>query len=499
MSDMENSKFFKYKLLFGSFIFVYIAFIFFYVKYSSGLFFDIPAVFLSVIFPVDEKGCNFLMFHSNRVRMLNDFLVAIPFNSIFYFIRNMPVINALRAFSASYFIVHLFALFINYLVSRRTKRYDIAIICFAFYAILSIPNAIWTIREINISFLFYFALLSYFLSKTKLNWKDLIPISLLIVYFFESFEISVVYGVILFVFSFLFTQKNRIELNPWIKIYIGFICFAAIFYVPIKMFFFINLKSSDLGFGISEIITASVLTYKNFFSGSSIIIFFALLAIIFIFFYKKPFDKKSILFWLLFIIIIALTLLYKTNFMPEPHIEIHNYSIAFWLFFPLVLVLIIMDYLNIDFYKYNNCFIPNLFIVACIFGIMNLCWQIHSCFEFDKYTQYLKNIINNSNSTVVTIPEEDFEKYFFLKYNTCFGTMHKSLFLSDSHKIKSIIFPSEYYCNYNEYCFDDKKNTYFNKKENILFLQMALTKVNNRYWDLTDIVDEFTKEGRITN
>ena len=106
-----------------------------------GLFFDIPAMFLGCISGLDDNKIQFLVFNQNRVRFFNDFLVAIPLNFWINFIRPDKILSLLKIYSVSYFIVQIFALAVNCFIARRTKRFDILIMCFAFYAIFCIYAA----------------------------------------------------------------------------------------------------------------------------------------------------------------------------------------------------------------------------------------------------------------------------------------------------------------------------------------------------------------------
>ena len=205
----KENVFLRHKLLLILFFLSFLVFLICHYKYALGLYFDMPAMLLGNM-SQDDTFSKFIVFPDRNIRYFTNFLVAIPFNIAILFVKNSSAINILKVFSLSYFVVHFLGLLINYLIAIRTKRYDIATICFAFYTFFSIQNAIWACREVHIAILFYFALLSYFLSKTKLGLKDFIPVLVLIIYLFEAFEITAIFGLILFVFSlysYIFPQK----------------------------------------------------------------------------------------------------------------------------------------------------------------------------------------------------------------------------------------------------------------------------------------------------
>ena len=483
-----------------SFLITFIFFLFFYWKNSVGLFFDIPASFASVLFQIDDNHTKFLMITQNRTRTFDDLLIAIPFNILFSFIKDNSIIYSLKLWSSSYFIVHLFGLIIMYLSARRTKRYDIAAIGFLFYIMFCIPNAIWAIREINIAIPFYFALLTYFLSYEKFNYTDIIPIFLLSVYMFESFETAAVLGLIFFIFSNLYIKRDNGKNEQWSKALIGFFGLLYFIYIPLRTIYLGVKNSVNISLGFFQWIDSSIHTFNNLFSGNLLICWFAFLFIIIAVFYKKQFDWKSILFFISFIVILTVFVLYfKTGFVPNPKIELHYYSLALLFIYPVFLLIIFLDYCKIDIYKFNKFLFSNLIIIASIFGILNLTWQIHSFYEFGKYESYLKNLINKTDNVVLNIPKEDFNKYTFLNNNMCFGTMLQAIFLTEKGRKSKIIYPSEYFCDYSEFCFDDVKNTYYDKSKDVLYIQTAPFKIKTKYWDLSDIVDVFKEQGRVKN
>ncbi len=490
----------KNKFWIACFLLAFFVFVFAYWKNSVGLFFDIPASFASVIFQADDNYNKFLIINQNRTRSFDDLLIAIPFNLIFNFIKNNSIIYSLKLWSSSYFIIHLFGLIVMYLSAVRTKRYDIATIGFLFYSLLCIPNAIWAIREIHIAIPFYFSLLAYFLSHEKFKLIDILPISLLSIYMFESFETSAILGFIFFIFSNLYIVKKNENEDLYRKSIIGFFGILYALYIPIRTIY-LGIKSNvDVELGLDQWIDGSIITLNHLFSGNLIITLFAFICVIVAFFYKKQFNWKSILLFVAPVVLLSILTLYlKTRFIPDPKVELHYYSIALWFLYPVFLLIILLDYLKIDISRYNKFVFSNLIIVASIFGILNLSWQIHSFYEFGKYEAYLKNLIAKSNNVVLNIPQSDLNKYTFLNNNMCFGTMIRSIFLTKKGQKAKIIFPSKYFCDYSIHCFDDYKHTYYDKSKNILYLQTASFKIKTKYWDLSNIVTVFKKQGRVKN
>lgn len=499
MKNINNKKI-NYKLcsFLGIFFLLYIVFLVTHYTNNLSLFFDIPSMFFNAIWRYDDPNKHYYMFYSyDNVRLFSNFLLVLPFNILgIPFAKSMLSLSSL--FSFSYLIMHFVALLINFLVAKRTKRYDIAIFAFAFYVICSLPNIIWSVREVHFTVLFYFAILSYFLSETQLSKKDLLPISLLLLYLFESFEITFVFGIILFFFMILYLKRQDVT-NKLYKNIIGVGSFCAALYIPFKILYLMlcrNLVFTE-GQGPQEWINGSINTLEVMFESNLIIFIFALIAVLITIFYKREYDKRSVLFFVPFISILLFVLYKQTGLYPNAHSEICNYSVAFWFIFPVILAILCCDYCKI---KLKQYFVNNILLVACIFGSLNLLWQIYSNIEFGRYVDFMKETIRKSETTIVQVPEEKYQNLKYVRsYNTCFSTIPASIILSETKKVEKFVMPSKYYIDYNQWCFDDLENTNYNSKNNLLILQTTLIKPQTSLLDLTSIVDEFKKQGLVKN
>lgn len=497
MKDVDNKKL-NLKLIFfcGIFFVLYVAFLVTHYTNNLSLFFDIPAMFFNVIWGYDDPNKHYYMFFAyDNVRLFSNLLLVLPFNLFgISFIKSMLPLSS--AYSLSYLLMHFVALLINFLVAKRTKRYDIAIIAFAFYVICSLPNILWSVREVHFAVLFYFPILSYFLSYTKLSKRDLFPISLLILYLFESFEITFVFGIIMFVFLHLYPKKQEVK-NIWHKVLIGFGCICATIYIPLKILyciFYKGLKFTEAA-GLQEWINGSIFALENMFHSNLIIFVFAVIAVLITIFYKREYSNKSLLFFIPFISLLLFLLYKQTGLYPSANMELHNYSVVFWCIFPVVLSILICDYYEIKFKQY---FINNILLVACIFGSLNLLWQIYSNLEFGKYTNQLREVMKNAETIIVEIPEEEYQNTKYLReYITCFSISPASVLLSETKEVEKIIKPSKYYNDYSQWCFDDSEHTHYNPKSEILMLQSSIIKPQTSLLDLTTIVDEFETKGLV--
>ncbi len=487
----------KYKIIFLGFVILFVFYIVLFYKSAFCLHFDIPAMFLGLLLrDPDAHFTTYNIFADIKIRLFTNFIVAIPFNITTLFYKFNNLLDYLRLFATSYLIVQFTGLILNFVIAKRTKRYDIAVWAFFLYTFFTLPAMIWPVRELHIAVLFYFMILSYFLSREKLNKIDLIPVSLLLIYLFESFETSIFFGIILFVFAYLMTTKKENTTNSWIKTLIGTGGLLSSIYVVLKLIylqFMQNISAAGLGTWIN----GSLCAFQNLLNGNFIItISFLILAVACIF-YKKSLTWKSSVFFIPFISFLGYILYNKTGFFPDPNFELNYYSPLLWVLYPVVFLICYLDYKDIDINKFNKNFLGNLFLLSCICGILNLCWQINTCHNYEKYFLYLKNLVRNSKETITHIPPEDFKYFNFLRFNTCYGIIHKSLFLSDTKEIKTLMFPpedtSDYWC-----CAGDEYN-YYDKEIDAIFMHGTRVKLISDYYDLTPIKEYYEKHGKVKN
>ena len=311
---------------------------------------------------------------------------------------------------------------------------------------------------------------------------------------FESFEITFVYGLILFIFVNLYSKKEDVT-NIWFKILIGLGGLGASLYIPSKILYFMcckNLVFND-SFGPSTWLDASKQIFIFLFISNIIIFLFALITVIATILYKKEYNLKSLLFFIPLVTLMAFFTYQQTGFYHDLRVEINNYNLLFLFIFPVILTILCLDYQKIEIKQY---FITNLLMVACFFGSVNLCWQIYSNLEFGKYTKSLKEVMQKSDNVIVEIPEDMYFKHRHINSAvTCFSIMPASILLSDNKIAEKVIFPSSYYYDYGAACFDDVKHTHYDFGEDALWLQTAKIKSKTSLLDATPIVEEFKNKG----
>ena len=463
----------EHKIFLSVFLFFFMILIYFHIKYSVGLFFDQPAMFFGSIQDLDGNLNGYGIFNDDRIRYFSNCLVSIPYNiSLFIYkntVSNLYIQSMVSLYTSSYYWIHLFALLVNFLISLRTKRYDIGVIAFAFYCIFCMQNMLWAVREVHISILFYFALLSYFLSRQKLNKFDLIPITLLLVYMFESFEITIIYGFLIHIFAILYTVIRRKSDNLGMKNYIGIICLFISLYIIYVMSIELNQEIIP---GFKEYFVAFYWYLRSIIYNYTVLSLFTIPPVLLCCFYKKPFGKGSLLCVLLYYFTAAEWIIGRTKLIHDAAVEIHSYAAAMILIFPVILIILIIDFFNIK--TENKAFVPNLFIIACIVGILQLAWQIHGCFMFKQYIEYLKNVITISTEKLIQIPKEDYNNNKFLKLYMGYGIIHQSVLLNPNNPIDKIIVPSP--CRKEE-------PTYWHDEKNTRIIQFGTILHNAPFWD----------------
>lgn len=482
------------KVLFILFLLTFIVFIGFHYHYKEGIFFDQPAMFSSIICSQNENLSGYFLFFDNRIRFFNNLLVSIPFNILLCMYRliidKVSILNYLCLFTSSYFIIQLSALILNFIAAARTKRYDIAVICFAFYTFLCLPNAIWAVREINITVIFYFILLSYFLSKEKLGKRDFIPVLLILIYLFEAFEQTVFFAILINIFACLYTVYKKDD-NLGYKNLIGLGTFLASVYIIVKLFLWIP---DAINGGIEQYITGISFYTQNILHSAGMITLAGLIPLLIIMFYKKKFNRFISIPIIIYVTAVYIIIGKINGFMAEGAVELNAYGWVILFIFPVIAGILLFDYLDIDITKKNPEFFKRLFTISLILGISQLFWQIHTSYEFGKYVSYIQNKINNTEEKLIEISEEEYHSNPALNFYLTYGIIHQSVLLSNSKEVKSIIIPSKF--KHEEEDWKSKRRTYYNDTEKVSILHDArYADKHKQYCDVSSIV-KYIEEQR---
>ena len=493
MNKYFKEIFAKYNVLIIFFFLTFIAYIFMHNNCHLGLFFDIPSEVLSMIHKCDCSFDKYFILDLAHSRNNYYFLNSLIFNPLIHIFPYKNMLDFISLFSTSYILSHFILLALNFLIAKRTKRFDIAIIALSFFCFFAIPSYIWPIRELTPNILIYFIFLQFFLAKNKQNLLDFTLINILLFYLSESYETTIIFCIIMFFAPLLYGNQKDIP-NKMVKAYIGFGS-LVISIVIIANLFIMPSEGISLNDALWQWINGSKLTFLHLFKSNLIITsIMGIVTLATCLFYKNRLNKETILFIIPVLYFIYSLLSIKTNFIPNARIELHFYSIALWFVFPIIIGIILIDTKKYPFLKKFKNFYPNLIILSVITGLLNFAWQFHSCVMFNEYVSYLQTLIKNSKNEIVTIPKEDYETKSFLCFDTAYGTTHKTIFLAPEKKINKILVPKNLL---QDYDYNERDYYYYEEDIDHVVLQNSRVKTKTKYWDLSHFKHKYIKEDRV--
>lgn len=487
----------KHKMWILSFILFLFVYFIIHFKNLMGVYFDVPAFFMGNYFYNDE---NLMLVSPDIVRNVPTVMVSIIYNIISTIdFTKISMAKNVEIFSISFFVAHLILLYANYLAAKRTKRYDICVVAFTFYSMFCTVGFLWNIREFYVSFLFNFILLQYYLSNEKPKKSDIVIVSVLSLLMFEMSEFNFLISVLFFIFTFLYIKKNKNSLDEpnrfFLKKLITGLSLIPAIYILLKVVYIVKfLRQTAASEWKENFIALFSYSLTSSIALSAIFAAFSLFVILFI---KKDFTYKTIPAISASLLVFFFIFAHRVNiFEVTWDSELCLYWIAVIAFFCIVLYFFIAEYFNFKAENFNPYFYGNLIIISCIFGILNISWQIHSCFEYGKLQQELKSIMNNSKEVIIEIPDKYYEegyKYSYLFNNLpCYGTLPLSILLNDKYEVNRLLWPSQK--RVNDYCALGKTdNFYINPR--YIKIQGIVLSVKNKYWDLTPIAEAYKENG----
>lgn len=466
---MEANFFSKNRKIFLLFLLFSLILIFVSTFSHRSLFFDAPAMFIQLLLEEDAKW-KFYMFIESRTRLLSSFLLLLPYNALVRFIDDVPLYK-IDLFAFSYQFSLWCALIFNYILAKRTKRYDIALLAFIFYSFFYLPNSVWYVKELHIAIMLQLALLQYFLTEKKFAQLDYLIMILLIAFCFESYENSCMFGFVLFCTSLLFCKKNC--KNKKEKIFIGLFGLLNTFYVILKTYFMVSGGSACISFkeAFNQYFVAFKITFSSMFNG---ILILSLIGLFFIFvalYSKKKFKNRN---YVRIIFIMTFTIFFIFNEFPTPEIELHYYILPCLLFTPIVLIIILCDYFNFSIKR--ECVKYDIFLITCLTGFCYILLQLYSCSYSLKYFNLFKEKLRSEN-TFEKINVQDANNSA-LKYNTDgFGQEYRSIILYQERTIKTIVVSKD-------------SNLKVDFVNNIFYIDnINKVPIKTKYWNLAYIAD----------
>lgn len=487
----------KNKILLIIYILLFIVYIVSTVISSFGLFSDTPNEFFGDFHHIMSNDGNPLkLFTKNFYDMPRycSWVVHRLIYLLFYPIFNNSVLQNLNLYVVSLVVMPFVLVLLNFLLARRTKRFDIAIWAFAFYSLFNLLYIVWFCRELQVAVLIQFLFLQCMLSKQKNTKLDNFIYIVLLLSLFQSFENMIILGFILFIYGLITYLKNKEYKIKYLL--------TGIVALLISLF----IMSADFLsiFNNNQYYQAS---YKSLFPWSMymnsypptliqtpvIISYIAILIIVYFALKNREFCKKDFL-WAIPLFIVVIGFIYcNTKFIPNPTLETCLFLLSVFMLPIVFLIILICDYYKKTFSKK---FLNNLIKVACIIGIMQFVWQINSSVYCYKYTNLLKEAFQTSDKPFIMLHVEKTSKIY--NYAAHSSYFIRSFILSEDHNIKSLFIPD---INHRDVSPDKKfefRDTYFDEDKNALFLMGQYIDVKNQYWNLTEISNIF-KELKITN
>lgn len=474
--------------------FFFILFIISSIASTKGIFSDTPNEFFRDFHHIVSNNDNpFSLFAFKPYPMPRDFswLIHRFIYIVFYPFFTKSILVNLNLYTFSLLVMPFIMLILNFIIAKRTKRFDIAIFAFALYSLFSIPYISWLARELQIAIMLQTIFLQFFLSKKTHNYtkSDLFFYSLFTLFLFKSFENIIFIGPMFFVFGFISYIKNKENKKRYLLL--GIFSLFACLYVVFKDFLFLyeNQKFILSSYGSSMPWNMYFHSLKGVFIYTPIWISIVGIIILLIITYKNRFFKPIDIFWVTPIIILTLGyIFFNTKFVPYPSCEYNLFLCQIIFSSILFFIILIFDYFD---FIFNKFFLNNLIIISCIVGILHFSWQINSSLYCYKYKKFIISVLEKCDKPFVTIHiDPSMTEYNYAAHN---GYIFRSLILSKNKKIKTFILPDlKHIDRSNEKDFEYRELCYVDNEDYSHFLLISqYFQPKSKYWDLSDMAKVF--------
>lgn len=484
---MEDKNFLeKNKTLLTLFGFSAILLMLFSAISGRGLFFDIPSMFLSVI----EKQVNtskfYYFFNSFAPENFSNRLLALPYNILTPMFSENPL-QKLNLYTFSCLLTTFLATIFNFVIAKRTKRFEIASLALLVYALFAIPASCYPTNTTFLSIPIFFILLQYFWTEEKLYKADYLLIILISAYMFLSSANMLIPCTLMFLTGIIFLFKKH-KRHGKVKMYIALTSLMSALFLLYRIFFLVDSDGNTFT-NMTRLYRDYRMAFENVFgtfcSNEMIFSTIALLFLAYAVLSKKYLGKTD---GILATVITAFALysIYEfTKFAPNPFVNTHFFAVT------LIIFLVIILGINTIFLagkKFNSEKLSNNIIkTACICGIVQCIIQYGNCLSAFEYKNYLSDKINNAKG-FISIKSEDYENKKFLAFDSCEQVMIRSLFLSDKN-IKALIIPNEDKIKENKSClgYNETEHAY-DKNHSYIIIQSMYFPTKNKYWDFNEII-----------
>lgn len=409
-------------------------------------------------------------------RLYVNFINQLLINFSYYILQIKTKSLLLVAHALPLFALPPLALWWNYKLSQKTKRFDIALWSLFVYAFLVVQSSIEAITETNLASIVYFILFNYLAGKIDYKKKDIIIIFFLVLFLFRSHEMVLFLGPIIFLASLFYASQEESNFNKKIKYFIGAGSLFASFYM---LYWFLTrpIMNETIRFLYEAV------TYSHSLLNLNILLTIVGLLVAFIAIFKKSIFSKLEISIILIIYSFILAFMFKNlNIFLNPTMELHLRTIHCWAI-PLIFTIIFgIDFLKI---KINNTYYSNLLVIICIVGISQTIWQINNSYWFYKDFEYLKSKLVHSK-TLLLNPDENQDLFDYSKYRRYqwkYSYFNSSLAISNDYKLKALLNQSKTSNGFSEWLY--KKN------DHTISVPEINLSIKNKFWDLTDIANNF--------
>ena len=436
---------------------------------------------------------NYTIFNDpNHTRGVISFINQIPMavGYFFMFIKNKYILSVL--FSLPCFLFPLLGLWWNYLLTKRTGRYDIFVLSFFTYATTVLLFQISAIVELSTSSMLCFVLMNYLAGDIDYNKKDIALISILVIMLFGSYENILFIGPILFFASLYYAVQTDNQFKQKVKFWIG----QGGLYAAVYVLLFILTHHETQG--------ESIRFFKEFydFLGLSLQLntLISIIAIVLLVIFAKRQELLSNKMLLGIGALFSYVLFFMSKNLQtylQPMWEYHTRTIPCWLVPLLLLAVLLIDILK---KKPSKVLLTNTLSIILFCGIAQTMWQINNTFWWNKNIDYMKKELKEYNGRLY-IPEEHEEIASFFnknlrRYIWHFSFASTSIVFSNDYEVKTLL---SHYDKEDEVGNKKCRDWLFVENESTFYLPTARLSRKNKFWDVTKATEALDKYNKAHN
>lgn len=385
-------------------------------------------------------------------------------------------------YSFCWFAVYPILIYLNYKLSKRTKRFDTFVISLLLYSTIFLSYQIFAVVESSIAILIVLLVYNYLVSEINYTKTDMTILLFLVIMLFGSHELVLFCGPILFITSLFVAKEEPNKINKNTKLALGAgSLFASVFVCSYMLM--IKGNSGEISRFINELFGSMYMTLNtNFLITIVGLIILALTLIVFN--SKKKLTTKYITTFSIIIFYVLYIMLRQTGIYVNPVREGH-YRVIDVLSFPIILFLLALK----DIKKINipPSILNNTITITAIIGIAQTIWQINNTYWWNKNIEYMQNELLKCESHLY-IPDEHTPPI-----STFFINNRRNYIWHADYAAISILFAKDYKIKKMLSLYDKPYNIANANERQRLFvkgdtLSMPYVSINikNKFWDLTE-------------